>query len=53
MLPCEHEVRLDGPLDRLVHLGIGLVDDLAHLLADPLLPVGQTEMYASTRGSAS
>ena len=37
----EHEVGLDGPLDRLLDLGVGLVDDVPNLLADPSLPVRQ------------
>jgi len=37
----EHEVRLDGPLDRLLDLGVGLVDDVPNLPADPPLPVRQ------------
>ena len=41
MLPFQHEVRLHGALDRLFHLGVGLVEDLAHLLADALLPLRQ------------
>jgi hypothetical protein len=37
----EHEVGQRGALDRFRHLGIGVVDELAYLLADVLLPVGQ------------
>jgi hypothetical protein len=36
-----HEVRLAGALDRLGHLRVGGVDQVADLLADGLLPVGQ------------
>jgi hypothetical protein len=35
----EHEVRLHGALDGLPDLGVGGVRELAHLLADRLLPV--------------
>jgi hypothetical protein len=37
----EDEVGLDRTLDRLDHLGIGLVGDLSHLAADRLLPPRQ------------
>ena len=35
----EHEVRLDRPLDRLLDRGVRLMDEIAHPLADLLLPV--------------
>jgi hypothetical protein len=38
----EHEVRLHAPLDHLGELGVGLVDQVAELCADLLLPVGQS-----------
>ena len=34
----QDEVRLPGPLDGLDDLGVGGVDEVAHLAADPLLP---------------
>jgi hypothetical protein len=37
----QHEVRLDASLDRLDHLGIGFVRDLAHFAADDPLPLRQ------------
>ena len=37
----QHEIRLNGPLDRLDHLGIGGMHEIPDLLADLLLPVGQ------------
>jgi hypothetical protein len=37
----QDEIGLDGPLDRLLYFRIGLVDDVADLLADPALPIGQ------------
>jgi hypothetical protein len=35
----EDEVGLDRPLDRLDDLGIGAMDQIPDLVADPLLPV--------------
>jgi len=37
----KHEVGQHGPLNRLLDLGVGVVYELAYLLADVLLPVGQ------------
>ena len=37
----QDEVRLDGPLDRLLDLGVCSVDEVSDLLADHLLPRGQ------------
>jgi hypothetical protein len=37
----QDEVRLDRALDRLLDLGVGLVDEVAHPLEDLALPVGQ------------
>jgi hypothetical protein len=41
-VPIQHEVRLDLSLDRLFNLGIGLMDEVANLLADLLLPAGES-----------
>ena len=41
-IAIENEVRLDGALDRLLDLGVGRVDEVADLLADRLLPRGQS-----------
>lgn len=37
----KHEVRTAGVLDRLGHFWVGGVDQIAHLAADRLLPIGQ------------
>ena len=37
----EDEVRLNGPLDCLGDLGVGLVEEVTNLVADRLLPLGQ------------
>ena len=41
MYCLKHEVGQHGPLDRLLDLGVGVVYELAYLLAVGLLPVGQ------------
>ena len=40
-MALKHEVGQHGPLNRLLDLGVGVVYELAYLLADGLLPVGQ------------
>jgi hypothetical protein len=35
----EHEVRLNPALDRLLHLRVPGMDEIAHLAADRLLPI--------------
>ena len=37
----KYEVRLDGPLDRLLDLRVGLVHEVSDLVTDRLLPLGQ------------
>ena len=49
----QHEVRLNGPLDRLDHLGIGGMHEIPDLLADLLLPVGQLVDVGVDPGSLS
>jgi len=47
----QHEVGLHLPFDRLLDLQIGGVDELADLVADGLLPVGQrVDVLVDARG---
>src|SRR4029079_12574832 len=41
-VPLEHEIRLDGPLDRLLDIGVRGMDEVPDLLAYRLLPHRQS-----------